>query len=388
MLSRAGTSIGNFSVKAEIPNFETNEVFPVDTNEVFVSERPTLSQDENEAFQPVFSEEIDKFFKELRRKKEFSGSVLIAQQGQIVHTGAYGYGNERTRQKLTTESAFQLASVSKTITATAILLLHQDGVLDIDDKVIYHIPEFPYEDLTIRHLLNHRSGLQRYMGLMHKSWDKRFFLKNEDVLDYYITHKPRLFFEPDSKFNYNNTNYVMLAAIVEYLTAKPFAEFLKERIFDPLGMNSTYLCNYIEQSEKDNHTIGYKRARRGYKPAGGDYLDGAFGDKGIYSTVMDMYRFDRGLNNPDFIKPELIALASTPNSPELENYNYGLGWRMKPFYPDLIYHFGWWKGYRTCFIKDLQADTTVIVLCNRDNEKNPFNFWYVYQYINGWVKIS
>ena len=176
VLSRAGTSIGNFSVKAEIPNFETNEVFPVDTNEVFVSERPTLSQDENEAFQPVFSEEIDKFFKELRRKKEFSGSVLIAQQGQIVHTGAYGYGNERTRQKLTTESAFQLASVSKTITATAILLLHQDGVLDIDDKVIYHIPEFPYEDLTIRHLLNHRSGLQRYMGLMHKSWDKRFFL--------------------------------------------------------------------------------------------------------------------------------------------------------------------------------------------------------------------
>lgn len=336
-------------------------------------------------FEDVFHPEFDSLFKSLQKTREFSGTVLLARQGEIIHTGAYGYANTRTGEELQTGSVFQLASVSKTFTAIAILLLQQDGLLDIDDYIRYHIPGFPYEDMTIRHLLNHRSGLQRYMGLMHTNWDKRYFMSYVDVLDYYMTHKPRLFFEPDEKFNYNNTNYVFLAALVEYLTAEPFEQFLQKRVFDPLGMEHTYLVNYQERRERENHTIGYIKKGRRYIDAEGDYLDGVFGDKGVHSTVMDLFRFDQALYNGSLLNQGLLSEALSSSFDDPKNHHYSLGWRMKPFFPDLVYHFGWWKGYRTCFIRDMQAETTVIILCNRDNQKEPLNFWNVYQFMNKWL---
>ncbi|MDX2250180.1 MAG: serine hydrolase domain-containing protein [Bacteroidia bacterium] len=339
----------------------------------------------SDRFREAFSPEVDSLFLDLQKRKEFSGTVLIARRGKIIHTGAYGYADLKAKEELTTESVFQLASVSKTFTATAILLLQQDGVLDIDDKIRYYIPDFPYENMTIRHLLNHRSGLSRYMGLMHASWDKRVHMNYKDVLDYYIKNKPPLFFQPDKKFEYCNTNYVFLAAMVEYLSKKTFADFLDERIFKPVGMESTWLCNYQERETRPNRTFSYQRTLRGYYKVEGDYLDGVFGDKGVYSTVMDLYRFDRALAEGKLLNQKHLTESCLPGSPEEKDQNYGLGWRMKPFYPDLVYHFGWWHGYRTCFIRDLQAETTVIILCNRDNRQKPINFWYVYQFVNGWI---
>lgn len=359
-------------------NIRTADIHKVDTT----SNRPNVGADQ---FREAYSWAIDSLFLELQKNKEFSGTVLVARRGEIIHTGAYGYADLSTKESLTTASEFQLASVSKTITATAILLLQQDGLLDIDDKVKYYVPGFPYEEITIRHLLNHRSGLSRYMGLMHADWDKSKFMNYMDVMNYYVAHKPALFFQPDTKFEYCNTNYVFLAALVEYISKKTFEDFLQARIFKPLGMEHTYLCNYMEREQRENHTKGYQRLRFRFQEIEGDYLDGVFGDKGVYSTVMDMYRFDRALAEGKLLDQRWVTESCLPGSPEQKDHNYGLGWRMKPFFPDLVYHFGWWHGYRTCFIRDLQAETTIIIFSNRDNRQKPFNFWYVYQFVNGWV---
>ncbi|MEZ4827699.1 MAG: serine hydrolase domain-containing protein [Bacteroidia bacterium] len=322
-------------------------------------------------FREAYSRPVDSLFQDLQKNKSFSGTVLIARSGKVIHTGAYGYSDIRNKEALTTESVFQLASVSKTFTATAILLLQQDGLLDIDDKVRFYVHDFPYEDITIRHLLNHRSGLSRYMGEMHVSWDKRKYLNYNDVLQYYVAHKPGLFFAPDTKFEYCNTNYVFLAALVEIVSHQTFAAFVESRIFRPAGMEHTWICDPQERELKPHMTFGYNYSRRGFQKVEGDYLDGVFGDKGVYSNVMDLYRFDRALASGQLLDQRWLTESYLPGSPEEKNQNYGLGWRMKPFYPDLVYHFGWWHGYRTCFIRDLQAETTVITSATATTARNP-----------------
>ena len=205
-----------------------------------------------------------------------------------------------------------------------------------------------------------------------------------DVLDLYIHQKPRLFFTPGSEFDYNNTNYVILSALVEYLVQMPFEQYMQSRVFTPLGMHNTYFCNHQDRLEKPNHTIGYKKAGWRYKPAEGDYLDGVYGDKGLHSTVIDLYKFDRALAEGRVLNPATLAMAYEPIAKSGKGRSYGFGVRMKENWLGLGYHFGWWRGYRTAFIRDLQADQTVIVLSNRDNPASPVNFWDAFYLLNDW----
>lgn len=364
-------------------------VIPESIEEEFLnSPQPKAPNLPDEISLEAFEPQLDKLFKSYQKKYDFSGNVLIAEAGKIVHTGSYGYGNLETKEELTLDSEFQLASVSKMFTAAAIMLLYEDGLLNLDDEVRYYIPEFPYKGLTIRHLLTHRSGLCRYMGFAQDYWDRRKFMSYLDVMDYLIEKKPGLWFKPGSEFRYINTNYVVLAGIVDYISEMPFEQFLQKRIFDPLGMKNTYLGTHFDHYKRENHTVGYKKAKRGYKQIGGDYLDGVMGDKGVYSTLEDLYRFDQALYGERMFKQATLTEAFSPSSNDGEGRSYGFGWRMKSQYPDLVYHFGWWRGYRTCFIRDLQAEKTVIVLSNKDNPGRVINFWQAYYVVNDWMNPS
>lgn len=314
----------------------------------------------------------------------FSGTILVARGGEIVHTGAYGLANDKTGEKMQLESVFQLASVSKMFTATAIMMLYDEKRLSFDDRLSDLIPEWPYKKMTIRHLLSHQSGLQRYDGLTRNVWDARNFMSYADVLDIFIDKKPPLNFQPGTDFAYNNTNYVILSALVEYLVGVPFEQYLETRIFQPLGMKSTYFCNHRDRLEKPNHTIGYKKAGWRNKPAEGDYLDGVYGDKGLHSTVIDLYKFDRALAEGRVLNPATLSMAYEPIASSGQGRSYGFGIRMKERWLGLGYHFGWWRGYRTAFIRDLQADQTVIVLSNRDNPNSVVNFWDAFYLLNDW----
>ena len=332
---------------------------------------------------------LDTIFQELRDRKRFSGAVLIAEKGQVLHSGAYGYADWRKKDTLSIHSSFQLASVSKVFTATAIMILYEDGLIDFDDPVKQHLPSFPYGNLTIRNLLNHRSGMGRYMAIAAKYWKKwRNPMDNDDVVYQYKRFKPTTFFRPNRTFNYCNTNYVFLASLVEEVSGLSFADFCQQRIFAPLGMKNSIIYSRKTDPEIPNEVIGYKAGWRGFYRAPNDYIDGVVGDKGMYSSVYDLFLFDQGLKEYRLLSKETQKQAYLPGSPR-RRYNYGFGWRLNVNKTgSLPYHFGWWRGFRTCYIRDLEADRTIIILSNRDIPGRNLKFWDIYRYVSSleWKK--
>ena len=328
----------------------------------------------------IKSRRIEPYFEYLHKKRRFSGAVYIVEDGNVIHNKAYGFANLRRERPITTTTPFQLASVSKIFTAAAVLVLYEDGKLNFDDKVSEHLEGWPYEEMTIRHLLNHRSGLARYMAVASWYWkDHLKPLTNKDVLSQYVKNKPVHFFTPGNGFNYCNTNYVILASLVEKLSGKSFGEFMQERIFDPLNMDNATIYSRGHTPEVEDQALGYKGGWRGYYVAPEDYLDGVYGDKGMYASIEDLAKFDQALYNYTLVKKETLDQAFAPGS-KRRSSNYGFGWRMRPWkYDNLVYHFGWWRGYRTCFIRDLERKLTVIILTNRDHPGYYVNYWDVYE---------
>ncbi|MEL6674538.1 MAG: serine hydrolase domain-containing protein [Bacteroidota bacterium] len=333
----------------------------------------------------VYHPDFDSLFKKWQDNHAFNGNVLLAKGDQLVHVGSYGYAHAGKKEYLTTESVFQLASVTKMVTAIAMMQLHEAGKFAWDDPIKDHLPRWPYEKMTIRHLMNHTSGLVRYDGLGAQHWDRRYFMRYADVIDMFQDRRPGLNFRSGRKFEYCNSNYAMLAALVDFFSIQPFEDFVQENIFDPLGMES-YYCQHRERVAKPNRTIGYVKKGRRYRVAGGDFDDGVMGDKGMHATVKDLYRLDRALAAGKLLKPESLAEAFTPGKVQRGGQLYGFGVRMKSYMPGVVYHFGWWRGYKSCFIRDLRNDATVIILSNRDHPGKQISYWHVLKLLNRWVE--
>ena len=307
---------------------------------------------------------LDCYFEDKVKLNGFNGSVLISYKGTPIFERYYGYKNYATQERLTPRSSFQIASTSKTFTAGAIMLLLQQNMLSLDDTLEKYFPGFPYKGITIRMLLNHRSGLPNYLNFSEEYWkNKKQFMTNEDVLKMMYKFKPKALNSPDTHFRYNNTNYVLLALIVEKVSGVPFCDFMHQNIFIPLGMLDTWY--YDPLSTRPSATKGYKGSR--WLEDEIVYTDGVMGDKGIYSTVQDLYKWDQALYSGKFIRSEILGLAFTPQSFEKAgNKNYGLGWRMndQPDGTRLIYHNGWWHSYNSVFNRKISDKTTVIILSN------------------------
>ena len=166
------------------------------------------------------------------------------------------------------------------------------------------------------------------------------------------------------RYKYSNTGYAVLAAIVERVSGKPFHQFMEEHIFSPLGMNSTFVYNSRNKKTIEYETNGYtKKKRKTYH----DYLDGVVGDKGIYSTVDDLFLWDQELYSGTLIKQSTLDEAFTPMSYDYRRNNmYGFGWRIDTTNDGskVVYHGGWWRGYNSLFLRRLDDHTTIIILCN------------------------
>ncbi|MCR5013526.1 MAG: beta-lactamase family protein [Bacteroidales bacterium] len=315
-----------------------------------------------------------RFFSELSRDQGLNGVVLYAEGGQVLLEEAYGWRLlDRRRDSLKVTDQLQLGSVSKMFTAEAVMLLHAQGKLDYDDDLKKYIPEFPYEGITIRHLLNHRSGLSRYETLCDEQWPSRAVpMSNEDVIRLYVEYRPEPYNAPDVTFHYTNVNYVLLASVVERITGQHFEDFMEECVFKPLGMDHSYIYSLRGVNRLntyiDTEVQGYDLTRRGPRRVEDDYLNGVLGDKMMYSTVEDLYKFSIALDNGSFLPDNLQQEAFVAGSPEWkQGENYGFGWRMSESHPETVFHFGWWKGYRSFFIRDLGHGRTLIVLTNTNN---------------------
>ena len=299
----------------------------------------------------------------------FNGSVLVAKNGEIIFEQYKGFRNPRVRRdSITPSTAFHLASVSKTITGMAILKLAEEGKLNIEDTVAKYLVGFPCPGVTIKTLLNHRSGLPNYVHYMEKlGWDKKKLITNKDVLDFIIQrHEEIDIGAPDRRFSYSNTNYALLALIIEQASGLFYGDYLKQTFFVPLGMKDTYVFTPAD-SAKSLPSFFYSGRQYAF-----DFLDLVYGDKNIYSTVRDLLKWDQALHSGIFFKKETLDAAYAGYSFERPGINnYGLGWRMfllrngKKF----IYHNGWWHGNRTAFYRLLDENVTIIALSNNDSKK-------------------
>ncbi|MBU0560382.1 MAG: beta-lactamase family protein [Bacteroidetes bacterium] len=310
---------------------------------------------------------IDSFFQSRYERGLFNGTVLFAQSGRVVYKNAFGFANFKTKDSLHIYSPFQLASVSKPITAYAILLLQHQGLLTVQDSIRHFFPDFPYENITIEQLLIHRSGLPNYMYFADDYWGRINTepISNDDVIEIMKEYEPKPNYNPGRRYNYCNTNYAILASIVQKVSGVRFGVFVEREIFKPLGMNDSYVYNKTIVKENGSAVKGFVSRNR---EADNTYLNGVVGDKGIYSSVEDLFKFDQALRKGRIIPLEELQQAYIPRHKKLYRHdNYGYGWRISTLSDSskIVHHAGWWKGFRTYFIRDLKNQKTIIVLSNR-----------------------
>ncbi|MDF2448332.1 MAG: beta-lactamase [Bacteroidota bacterium] len=324
---------------------------------------------------------LDTLFTKLYKTGSFNGNVLIAKGEDIIYQKSFGYGIKETHQTLNDSSLFQLASVSKVITAVATLLLYEKGKLQLDTKVSDILPEFPYKAITVKQLLTHRSGLPNYTYFCGDYIDNTVCtVSNQMLLDIIVKHQPKAYLNPDVRFNYCNTNFALLALIIEKVSKKNYSDFLKEELFIPLGMKHSYTALNID-STKEHITRGYTMK---YACVANDCYDGVLGDKGVYMTTYDLFLLSTALFQHKLLSKETQQLAYAPHSAEKKMSNYGLGWRMKNMHDSNkeVFHNGWWHGYRTAFHRRLKDSLTIIVLSNRLN-KSVYSTGRIYAAIDG-----
>ena len=297
----------------------------------------------------------------------FNGGIVVAKKGNIVFEGYNGNAHLNRHDAIDSITSFHIASVSKTFTAMSVLKLWQDGKLNIDDEYSKYFPTFNYPGVTIRSLLSHRSGLPNYLYFMETlGWDKKTLIKNQDVLDYLITRKAELtnIATPNTHFTYCNTNYALLALLVEKISGTNFPNYLQQTFFIPLQMKHTFLFNSLDTS-KVNPSYDW---RGRLIPL--NFLDGVYGDKNIYTTPRDLLKWDRALTGGKIFTPQTLEQAYAPYSNEKRGVkNYGLGWRMNIF-PNgkkTIYHNGWWHGSNAAFLRLLPDSVTIIIIGNKYN---------------------
>lgn len=312
--------------------------------------------------------QVDSLFTQLHKKRGFNGTVLVTKYDQIVYRGAFGYADFKTKDTLSTQTVFQLASVSKQFTAVAIMMLQEQGKLQYDDSIQVYFPEFPYKGITIRQLLTHRSGLPSYTYFADELWpDRKVDLSNDDVLSMMAVHKPKIYYQPDRTFSYSNTGYALLASVVEKVAEQPFAEFMRGHIFEPLKMHSTYTFSHELAGQTGRVATGHIGGRRKRLP---DYQDTVLGDKGMYSTVEDLYKWDQALYTQRLIKRETLQEAFRPTTRlNKRDESYGFGFRLKQVESGdtVIYHGGLWHGFNTYFLRNPNDHSAVIVLSNLTN---------------------
>lgn len=311
---------------------------------------------------------VENILKRNLLRGSFNGAILVAKHGNVVYENYVGVQDPRIKGKdsLTAETSFQIASTGKTMTSAAVLKLWEDGKLNLDDEVTKYFPGFPYPGVTIKTLLNHRSGLPNYLYYYEKQkWNRQQQVSNTDVLNSLIQWQPPKAAEANRRFQYCNTNYVLLALIVEKVSGMSFPAFMKKTIFDPLGMNHSFVIGVNQQA---GHMVSFQGNNAMW---GLDFSDGPYGDKNIYSTPRDLLAWDRALTEGRVLQQKTLDSAYTAYSNEKPGvHNYGLGWRLLLF-PEhnkkVIYHNGHWHGFHSAFARLPEEDATIIILTNKHN---------------------
>jgi CubicO group peptidase (beta-lactamase class C family) len=314
-------------------------------------------------------EKIDEYINACVVQKKFNGSVLIAQRGTVLVNKGYGMADFEHHIPCTPTTKFRLGSITKQFTAMAIMILQEQGRLNVSDPIFKYIPlaEFPLGDkVTIYHCLTNTPGLQDYLNCPTSNFSKtKEALKFHTASEIIASFKDApLEFEPGSQYKYCNSGWVLLTTIIERVSGTSYEAFLQRNIFAPLGMNNS--CIDSQQKEIDGRAHGYTRKASdkedGIVPA--DFVDMscAQGAGILLSTVEDMYVWDRALYADRLVQKVAIETLFTPNKDK-----YACGWVIqKLFDKKLVWHNGGIDGCASCFYRFIDDDVCIIVLSNLD----------------------
>lgn len=306
---------------------------------------------------------LSDFFDSSLFNKGFSGGLLVAKNGAVLFEKYQGFADLRKKVLMSDSTPLHIASTTKPFTAIAVLHLAGKNKISLKDTITKFFPGFPYPGITVKMLLNHRSGLPNYLYFLSNSdWNKKVYATNQDVLDFLIASKPNKSYSPGTRFNYCNTNYVLLALLIEKITGKSFPEYMQQQFFGPMNMKHTYVFTL-----KDTLT-----ATPTYTNTGTywnfDFLDATYGDKNIYTTPQDLLKWEQALYTDQLVSQSLLDSAYAGYSFEKPTiHNYGLGWRLL-FFPNgkkVIYHFGKWHGSNAAFARLPDEKVTIIILGNK-----------------------
>lgn len=336
--------------------------------------------------EPIINEKtlkLDTLYSELFNNGSFNGSVLIAENGQIIFEKSFGFADEQTNRKINDSTVFELASVSKQFTAMGIVQLEKEGKLSYQDDISKYVPELiDYKGITIKNLLNHTGGLPDYMGIADKNWDKSKIATNDDMLKMFKQLHPKKLFEPNEKWDYSNTGYLILATIIERVSGQEFENYLNDKIFKPLGMNNTFVYRRrFAPKEIQNYANGYIYSDSLQKKilpdeVGKDfyivYLDGIVGDGMVNSNPQDLLKWDRELYKNKLINDKDRELIfSSVMTKDSSQTDYGFGWMIDSTktYGKVASHSGGWAGYISYVERDIDNDKTIIILQNNSLSK-------------------
>ncbi|MBU5354705.1 beta-lactamase family protein [Paenibacillus barcinonensis] len=300
--------------------------------------------------------EIHDYFTSLEKNEDFSGSVLISKDEKVWFNRAYNFANREHQVKNTPETKFRIGSITKQFTAMAIMILQEHGQLDVADHVSKFIPSYKYGDhIKLHHLLTHSSGIPNITQLPDIKTLMKQPTTTEQIVRLITDLEPQ--FDPNSKFQYSNSGYILLAYIIEKTTGLTYEEFLSNQIFSPLGMKN---------SGCDNHKAIIPNRAQGYEYDNGivnaEYIDMSFpmGGGNLYSTTEDLFKWDQSLYTERLVTRESLETIFTPH-----RFGYGYGWfidvdqdRRK------LFHGGGIVGFKNEIIRYVDDRITIILLNN------------------------
>ena len=340
-------------------DLEVESKLPVST-ECF-EEPPFLVEHFPEKDTKVVRTKLDSLLKRIHKRHDFHGAILVAKNEKIVYNSQIGFADFKKETPLNKSSIFQLASVSKQFTAAAIMLLKERNQIKLTDTVNRYFPEFPYQHVTIKNLLNHTAGLPKYFWVAEHKWQQEKAPTNTEMMELLASSNVQRFFKPGRNFDYSNTGYFVLASIVEKISGTSFSSFLKRNIFEPLEMKDSYVYSFENDSINKNQLDGY-RLYRGWRhlKISSTVNDAIVGDKNVYTTAEDLFKWTVALNTGRLLTKESLELMYSKGETVYgREVPYGFGFRIKT---KSIYHHGRWNGFSTGLTKYLEDDVVVIVL--------------------------
>ncbi len=298
----------------------------------------------------------------------FSGSILVAKNGEVLLSKGYNYADWEHKLPNSTQTKFRISSITKPFTATLIMMLVEKDLIDLDAHLCSYLPNCPahWQGITIVQLLNHTSGVPEYTTLIGAGEAARDPHNVNGLID--LFRDEPLAFTPGESYQYSHSNYILLGAVIEYVTNDRYGEFLSNALLDPLQM---------ENSGMDDHSQIIHNRAKGYQIKGtvlvnAPYLDmsNAYATAGMYSTVEDLYRWDQALYSEQFLSQESLADMFTPYfAADGSGGDYGYGWQLGDYEGHRkVEHSGGINGFRAYLGRYIDDQVTIIILTNIETE--------------------